>query len=176
MRLELSGWNKVGDQGMWWHNGHPGGFWYLELRIVSHLSTAEIKENYTTEEIHDAINNWFAPTTQDIKQIPFTSSDIIDWIHDYCKETQHIAIVQVPKLYGTRIQSYYNHLSMVFDWKHKIKLSKLRVFDCKIDDKIVIPAEDMFKITVYEKSERQKCIDDCRRKHLPDNYTLRGEV
>ena len=155
-----NGWYRVDDQDMYWHNGQPSGFWYAELWL-------------RPKEL------WEEPL-KEIKQMPFTSETLLDWIDSYWIEAQHSVKIQVPKHYGLRIQAHYNHYSMVFNWKHKVKLSKRLTSDCVFYDsnniKRVIAAKDMFIISLYRKSEKQKCVDECRLKHLPTPRILRGDI
>ena len=152
----------LNGQRMYWFNEKPTGFWYAELW----LQPKEL---------------WGTPL-KEIKKINFTSVDILKWINNHWIEgkEQHSTKIQVPKDYGLRIQAYYNHYSMVFNWKHKVKLSKRLTSDCIFYDsnniKRVIAAKDMFIITIYEKSKKNKCIDDCRLKNLPVNSILIGDM
>ena len=150
----------LNGQRMYWFNEKPTGFWYAELWL-------------RPKEL------WEEPL-KEIKQMPFTSETLLDWIDSYWIEAQHSVKIQVPKHYGLRIQAHYNHYSMVFNWKHKVKLSKRLTSDCVFYDsnniKRVIAAKDMFIISLYRKSEKQRCVDECRLKHLPSANILRGDV
>ena len=152
----------LNGQRMYWFDEKPTKFWYAKLWL-------------RPKEL------WGEPL-KEIKQINFTSVDILKWINNHWieRKEQHSTKIQVPKDYGLRIQAYYNHYSMVFDWKHKVKLSKRLSSDCVFYDsnniKRVIAAKDMFIISLYKKSEKQRCVDECRLKHLPSANILRGDV
>ena len=180
-RVIQDGWNNIEGQTMLWRDGEPSGFWYAEIKAQPSQRLKELLAEQDKSRFEEAlVIKLLGEMTSELKQVPFTSVHILRWIADYCVDIRGKAIVQVPKSYGLRIQAYYNHHSMYCDWKYRIKLSNRYVYDCRLYDEYDIerriPADKMSQLTVYEKSEQQKCIDDCRRKHLPDNHTLRGDV
>ena len=190
----------------WYYKGYGGPFWYAEFKLASSYEWVTLENAHTFNEIQELFSYKYLKgrhwsMTYEIQEMPFTSVDIFNWINNYCIDLQllgnaqfnqeleqtnnleeykenlkKLAIIQVPKNYGLRIQSYYNHYSMVCDWDYKIKLSKRCVRDCKKNNQVVIPADDMVILTACKKSEKQRCVDECRLKHLSVDALLMGDI